>query len=145
MWRRWGTTWIFFWHLLINLKNKYLKKLLEWANKKQNNFIIYNAAFFENTWRYHYFTHVYQKFWWYDSQFLRYRQTEIGNFRSFFALSPLKTQKSKILKKWKKLLEISFYTYVPKIKITWCTVPEKRSKTDIIFCHFGAFFALLTH
>ena len=30
----------------MNLKNKYLlKKLLKWANKKQNNFNIYNAAF----------------------------------------------------------------------------------------------------
>ena len=39
-------------------------------------------------WRYHYFTSAYQKSWWYDLQFLRYRvwQTKIGNFRSFFAL-----------------------------------------------------------
>ena len=34
-----------FWHLLMNLKNKYLlEKLLKWANKKQNNFNIYNSA-----------------------------------------------------------------------------------------------------
>ena len=33
-------------HLLMNLINKYLfKKLLKWANEKQNNFNIYNAAF----------------------------------------------------------------------------------------------------
>ena len=33
------------WHLSMNLKNKYLlKKLLKWANKKQNNLNIYNAA-----------------------------------------------------------------------------------------------------
>ena len=32
-------------HLLMNLKNKYLlEKLLKWANKKQNNFNIYNSA-----------------------------------------------------------------------------------------------------
>ena len=38
---------ISFWHLLTNLKNKYLfKKLLKWANRKQNNFNIYNAAFY---------------------------------------------------------------------------------------------------
>ena len=40
------------------------KKLLKWAYKKQNNFNIYNGAFFlkkEDTWRYHYFTPVYQK------------------------------------------------------------------------------------
>ena len=38
---------ISFWHLLMNLKNKsLLKKLLKWANKKQNNFNVYNVAFF---------------------------------------------------------------------------------------------------
>ena len=62
--------------------------------------------------------------------------SEIGNFRSFFAPSPfipIIIQKIKILKKWKKLLEISsFYTYVPKITITWCTIPETRSETDRI-------------
>ena len=32
-------------HLLMNLKNKYLlEKLLKWANKKQNNFNVYNSA-----------------------------------------------------------------------------------------------------
>ena len=36
---------ISFWHLLTNLKNKYLfKNLLKWANKKQNNLNIYNVA-----------------------------------------------------------------------------------------------------
>ena len=56
---------ISFWHLLMNLKNKYLlKTLLKWANKKQNNFNICNAAFkkkTKNTRRYHYFTPLYQK------------------------------------------------------------------------------------
>ena len=27
----------------------------------------------------------------------------------------------------------------------WCTVPEIRSETDRIFCHFGPFFVLLLH
>ena len=59
----------------------------------------------KNTWRYHHFTLVYQKFWWYDLQFLRYRlqKTEIGNYGSLIAflhppLPPLKTQKMWILK-----------------------------------------------
>ena len=34
------------WHLLMNLKNNYLKKLLKWANKKCKDFNIYNAVFF---------------------------------------------------------------------------------------------------
>ena len=83
------------------------------------------------------FTHVHQKSWWYDSHFLR--QTEIGNYGSFFQLFPfpLKTQKIRILKKWKKLLEISFYTCVPlKITIIWGSVPEIESETDRIFCPF---------
>ena len=37
----------------------------------------------------------------------------------------------------------SFYTCVPKTTIIWCMIPEIRSETDIIFCHFGPFFALL--
>ena len=50
-----------------------------------------------------------------------------------------KTLKIRILKKWKRLLEISsFCTYVPKTSIIWCTVPEIQSETDffVIFGHF---------
>ena len=69
---------ISFWYLLMKLKNNYLlKQLLKWAKKKQNNFNIYNVAFFKkikkNTRIYHYFTSVYQKSQWYDLQFLRCR------------------------------------------------------------------------
>ena len=52
----------------------------------------------------------------------------------FFFFSPLppdspKNQNGKKMKK--KLLEISsFYTYIPKIMIRWCTVPEKWCATD---------------
>ena len=50
---------IYFWHLLINLKNKYLfEKMLNLANKNENNFNIYNAAFKIKNKRYHYFTPV---------------------------------------------------------------------------------------
>ena len=78
----------------MNLNNKYLfKKLLKWANKKHNNFNIYNVAFFlkkNKETHLHYFTLVYQKSWWYDLQFLKHRvwQTEIGNFRSFTHFYP---------------------------------------------------------
>ena len=34
------------WHLLMNLKNIYIYKLLKWANKKCKNFDIYNVMFF---------------------------------------------------------------------------------------------------
>ena len=90
---------------------------------------------------------MYQTSWRYDLQFLIYRvwQTEIGKYRSFFALlSPLKTKKIGIKKNWKKLLEISsFYTSVPKTTIIWGTVPETWSEAERIFSHFGSFFAFL--
>ena len=43
-------------------------------------------------------------------------------------------------------LEMSlFYIRVLKIMIIWCMLPEIKSATDIIFCHFGPIFALLPH
>ena len=73
-------------------------------------------------------------------------QTEIGNYGWFFALlplPPLKTQKIRILKNWKKLLEkSSFHTCLPKTTIIWGTVPEILGGTDkfwsfwAIFCPF---------
>ena len=35
-----------FWHLLMNLKNKLFQKTIEVGQYKQNNFDIYNVAFF---------------------------------------------------------------------------------------------------
>ena len=62
----------------------------------------------------------------------------------FCPFTPLTAQKIKILKKWKKHLEISsFYICVPKIMIRWCMVPEIWCMTDVIIFHFGPFFALL--
>ena len=55
------------------------------------------------------------------------------------------TQKSKILKKWQKPLQLlSFYTRVPKIMVTCYTVPETWHVMDVIFIfHFGLLFSLL--
>ena len=85
----------------------------------------------KNTWRY-YFTSVYQKSQWYDLQFLRYTtwQTEIGNFRSFFCLSSPKSPKNQNFGKMKKFLEMSSFTSLTKIMITWCMVPEIWCTTD---------------
>ena len=62
----------------------------------------------------------------------------------FCPFTPLTIQKFKILKKWKKLLEISwFYTSVSKIMIISYTIPEIWRMTDVIVnFHFGIFFAL---
>ena len=71
------------------------------------------------------------------------------NFLSFWTVfwtfTPLTTRKIKILKNWKKHLEISsFYTSVPKIMIICYTVPEIWCMTDVIVIfHFGLFFPLL--
>ena len=70
----------------------------------------------------------------------------IFHFELFLALLPTPltaSNKIKISKKWKKHLEISFYTRVPKIMIRWCTVSEIWCVTDVITFHFGPFFALL--
>ena len=66
------------------------------------------------------------------------------HFGLFFALLlPLKTQKIKILKKWKKLLEIlSFYTWVPQTKIIWLWFLRYRAQQTQFFLIFGPFFAL---
>ena len=75
--------------------------------------------------------------------------SETDNFLSFWAIfcpfTLLTTQKIKILKFWKKHLEISsFYTSVPKIMIICFTVPEIWHMTHVTFIfHFGLFFALL--
>ena len=97
----------------------------------------------KNTWKY-YFTPVYQKPWWYDLQFLRYRAwlTEIGHFGSSFAfLPPLKPEKSEFWKKWKKLLQItSFYICIQNHMIysSWDTEWDGQN----FFFYFGPFFAL---
>ena len=51
----------------------------------------------KNTWRCHYFANVYQKPWWCNLQFLRYRvwQTEIGNYGSLFNLKNQNFQRMK--------------------------------------------------
>ena len=68
------------------------------------------------------------------------------NYFSFWVIycpfTPLTARKIKILKKWKKCLEISsFYVHAPKINR--CTVPQIWCMTDVIICHVGSFFALL--
>ena len=80
--------------------------------------------------------------------FLRYGvwQTEVfvilGHFCTF---TPLKPEKLKFSKKWKKHLEISsFYISVPKIMIICYAVPKIWLVTDVIYVfHFSLFFALL--
>ena len=67
-----------------------------------------------------------------------------NNFLSFWVIfcpfTPLTTWKIKILKKWKKHLEISsFYTCVQFMMIMRCIVSEILNVTDRMFSHFGHF------
>ena len=74
------------------------------------------------------------------------RQNVLSFLTVFCNFTPpsLKTQKIKILKNWKKNLEIlSFYTGASWMTIKQCMAPEILSMTDRFFCHFGLLFALL--
>ena len=138
----------------MNLKNNYLLKiLLKWANKKCKNFNISNVRFFFLKKRktpgdiiiLHLCTKdlddIIYSSW--DIECDRLKLVILGHFFSFYP--PLvKTQKIKILKKWKKFQEISLYTSVPKTTIIWGTVPEIWSKTDFFFLSFWAIFCPFT-
>ena len=65
-----------------------------------------------------------------------------SHFGPFFTFYPLKTQKIKILKKWKKCVTISsFCTSVSKIMIICYTVPEIWRVMDVIVIfYFWLFF-----
>ena len=71
----------------------------------------------KKTWRYYHFTQVSHKWQSNDAWFLRYWawQTDLFVIMDHFCpFNPLITQNVKILKNWKKTLEIlSFYTCVP--------------------------------
>ena len=98
MWERWGTPQNFLLAFIDELWKT--DKSDFWKTEK-----IY--------WRSHHFTHVYQKAQSYEVQFLRYEVRRLFcHFGPFFALltpSPLTTQKIKVLKKWKKHLEMSSF------------------------------------
>ena len=126
MWRRWGTPQNYCLAFIDELeKQLFIKKC--WI--LIHNFFLKK----KDTCRYYYFTPVYQKSWWYDLQFLRYRvwQTE------FWQIELWKNEKKK------KFPEISsFYTCVAKTTIIRDMVAEIGSQTDRTFCYFGLFFAL---
>ena len=107
-------------HLLITWKTTiYLKNC--WSGPMKNvRILIFTMLYLkkknkEKYLRYHYFTPVYQTSQLYDLQILKYRvwQTEIGNCESILALLPPKNPSLeiiiRILKKWKKLLEMSSF------------------------------------
>ena len=69
----------------------------------------------KSTSRYYHFTHLHHKWWCMITELWSTTDWMFCHSGPFFALylPPLWTQKIKILKKWKKHLEISFYKCVP--------------------------------
>ena len=115
-----------------------------WANKKQNNFNIYNVVFCikkikKNTCRYHYQNlDVIYSSWDIEENIMKL--VILGHFLPFY---PHKNPKRQNFEKWKNFLETSsFYACVPKIIIIWSTVPEiRRDRQNFlsfwaIFCPF---------
>ena len=111
---------------LLPLKTRKIKILKKWRKKTPGGFIILHIN--DND----------------DVRLLRWVR-QITLFIILGHLPQTTTQKSKILKKWQKPLQLLlFYTRVPKIMITCYTVPETWHVMDVIFIfHFGLLFSLL--
>ena len=110
--------------------------MLKRANKKTNNFNIYNVFFFKektktkNTCRYHYqnLDDMIYSSWDIEQSKLKFV------IRSFFALYPPKTPKN--------MLEISsFYTCAPKTTTIWCKVTGIWGETQ----NFLSFYIHVYH
>ena len=101
MWRRWGKPQNFFLVFIDELEKQIIiKKLLKWANKKQNNFNIYNVVFFKekikkNTCRYHYQNPDDMIYSSWDIEQNIMKLVILGHFLPFY---PHKTPKIEILK-----------------------------------------------
>ena len=117
---------------------------MNWANKKQNNFNIYNVALLKkkikkNTYRYHYQNLDDMIYISWDIEHNILKLVVLGHFLLFHHL---KYSKNQNFGKWKNLLEISsFCTCVTKITIMRFIVPEIRSETDWIFVILGHFLS----
>ena len=133
----------------MNLKNKYLlKKLLKWANKKQNNYNINNVAFFKrkgktagdiiilHRCRKNLDDMIYSSW---DTQPGRLKLIILGHFWPFY---PPNNPKNQNFEKKKKLLEISFYTCTENHNhmkySSWDTEWERQNFLSFwtVFCPF---------
>ena len=124
---RYGVFCTFFFALFNNPKNQHFEKM----KKTPRDIILHKFTINDN--------HMIYDSW----DISQNRQIFLSSWAIFCPFTPLTAQRMKIFKKWKKHLEISFYTSVPKIMIIYYTVPEIKSVTDVIIFHFGQFFALL--
>ena len=123
--KKWGTTQYFFFAFIDEFEKEIIIKKTV-VNKKQNNFNIYNIAFFfknRNTCWYHSqnLDDMIYRCW--DKGQSILKLVILGHFLPFY---PSKNPKTQNFEKWKKLLEISFYTCVPKITIYDVRFPRYR-------------------
>ena len=106
----------------------------------------------KNCWRYHHFTHVYQKPQSYEIQFLGHgvRQISYVIFGHFLPFDPHNNPKNQNFEKIKKA---GFFKKKKKdIILHLCTINDNHTiygSSDIncnkpTFCHLGLFFALLS-
>ena len=139
MWRRWGTPKNFFLAFIDELEKQIIiKKLLKWANKKQNNFNIYNVAFFwkkkikKNTLRHHYqnLDDMIYSSWDIEQNILKL--VILGHFLPFY---PLKTPKIKILKNEKICWRYHRFTHVH----------QKPQSYDVWFLKYRQNFFVIWH
>ena len=157
IWRRWGTSHIFFLAFTDELKKNYLfKKQLTWVNKKQNKFNICYTLFKKKKKK------KKRKIWdtfilnlcsknlddmiyssW-ENEHDQLKLVILGHFLPFYSpKTPQKNHKS-FLKKMKTITEdIIILLMCTKNHNIWCTVPEIRSETK--FYHFMPFFDLLPY
>ena len=105
----------------------------------------------KNCWRYHHFTHVYQKPQSYVVQFLRMEWDRIflsicAIFCPYNPLLPPNYPENQNVEKIKKASgDVIILNLCNKNKIIWCMLTQIWSATYIIFCHFRPIFALLPH
>ena len=142
---------ISFWHLLLNLKNKYLLKKCWNGPRKSKIILIFAMLHLKKKINKHqkislFYTCVPKILMiWPTVQRYRVWQTEIGSFRLCFALlCSQKCQKSKFWKNGKIPRDIIILHMCTEITIIWSMVPKVQSETDRIFWHFGLSFTPLT-
>ena len=111
-------------------------------NLKNQNFEIMKK---KNCWRYHHFKHEYQNHnHMRDSSWNTEWDGIFCHFRPLFALSsPLTTQKTKILKKWKMHLKMSSFSTCATKTQSYDVCLLRYGAQHIIFCQFRPFFAHL--
>ena len=144
MWGRWGTPQNLFLEFIDKLEKQIIiKKLLKWANKKQNNLNIYHAVFKKNknkkikkekknTCRYHYLNLDDMTYSSWDIKQNILKLLILGHFLPFY---PDKTPKNQNFKKWKNLLETSSQYMMYS---SWDTEWDRQNVWSFwaIFCFF---------